>query len=277
MARNISTIKEAIRTSKNDYDSISNILFAEEGGSNVGILNNIADVFAINIALLEQLSDAYTVQQEGIAASAVPGTSSWLQQKVFDFQYDATTPQVVQLIDLVPQYPTIDETLRIITRAAVTESGNGRVSVRVAKDNPPIALGALELTALQDYLDTIGPAGPQITAISLNADRLEVVAEVFYNGQYVDSIRSDVEKAINDYLASLSFDGIVYVSKIQDAIQAATGVKDVVISTVKARKESTDYSGATTLSRLWNTVAGYIVEEDTSSHTFADTITYTAE
>jgi hypothetical protein len=51
----------------------------------------------------------------------------------------------------------------------------------------------------------------------------------------------------------------------------------VVIGTIKARKESTAYSGATTVTRLWNTVAGYIIEEDTASHTFADTITYTAE
>jgi hypothetical protein len=277
MARTIATIKEAIRVQKNTYDSISSILFKEEGGSAVGVLNNMADTIAININILEQLLDTYVTELEGIAATAVPGTATWLQQKVMEFQYDADIPQVIQLIDLIPTYPVVDEELQIITRAAVTETGNGRVTVRVAKSDPPEALTTDELTALEDYLEIIGPAGPQITALSLAADRIEVTAEVFYNGQYSTSIQADVELAINNYLGSLEFDGIVYVSKIQDAIQAVAGVKDVVIGTIKARKESTAYSGATTVTRLWNTVAGYIIEEDTASHTFADTITYTAE
>ena len=51
MARTISEIKEAIRLKKNDYSALSPILFKEEGGSAVGIYDNIADVTSININL----------------------------------------------------------------------------------------------------------------------------------------------------------------------------------------------------------------------------------
>lgn len=277
MARTIATIKESIRIQKNLYASLQPILFAEEGGSKVGILNNMADVIAININILEQFLDTYVAELEAIAASAVPGTSAWLQEKLFEFQYDATTPQYVQLVNLIPQYLIVDQTLRIISRASVIESGNGRLNIKVATSESPVALSGPQITALETYLDTIEPAGPQIKVTSLNADRLFVYAEIFYDGQFVASIQTDVELAINNYLASLNFDGIVFVSKLQDAIQAVNGVKDVLINQVKARKEATPYSGATVVTRYWTTVAGYIIEEDTSGHTFNDSIIYTAQ
>lgn len=277
MARTIATIKEAIRVQKNLYSELAVILFAEEDGSKVGILNNIADNVAININILEQLQDAYKAELELIADSAVPGTSAWLQEKVLEFQYSTDTPQYVQLIDLIPTYNVIDETLRIISRAAIRESGNGRINVKVATAEPPVSLDVDQQTALAEYLDIIGPAGPQITISSLDSDKLYIDAEVFYDGQFVNSIKADVEAAINNYLGSLDFDGVVLISKIQDSIQAVTGVRDVIINEVRARKDSTPFSGASTITRIWETVAGYIVEETDSGHTFDDTIIYSAQ
>lgn len=277
MSRSIATIKESIRVQKNMYTSLQAILFAEEGGSNVGILNNMADTIAININYFEQLLDNYVLELEAIAASAVPGTSAWLQEKLFEFQYDVATPQYIQLINLVPTYAVINPEFRIISRAAVSETGNGRIKIKVATSEPPTQLDSDQLTALREYLDILNSAGPQITVSSDLADKLYVSAAVYYDGQFVDSIQSDVELAINTYLANLDFNGMVLVSKIQDAIQAVAGVKDVVINQVKARGDSTPFSGSNIVSRQWSTIAGYIVEETDSGHTFNDSITYSAE
>lgn len=277
MARKIATIKEAIRTEKNNYPVLATIPFAEEGGSKVGILNNIADVMAININVFEQLQDAYKSELETIALNAIPGTAAWIKQKVEEFQYDAVTAQYVQLVDLVPMYLVVDETKQIISRAAVIESGNGVVVVKVATSEPPVALSAPEKTSLEQYLDVIMPAGPTITVSTALADKLYVGANVYYDGQFSGSIQSDVEAAINNYLATLAFDGVVYVSKIQDAIQSVPGVKDVLLTSIKARQDATVFAGATVLTRQWTTIAGYIVEETTSGQTFADSIVYTAE
>lgn len=277
MARSIATIKESIRTEKNNYSSLTPILFQEEGGSAVGILNNISDVVAININVFEQLQDAYKTELETIAASAVPGTSEWMKEKVLEFQYDATTPQYIQLVDLIPTYNSVDASLRIISRVAVIEGGNGLVTFKVATGDSPAPLSAPQITALEEYLDIIIPAGPTIVVSSIDSDKLYVNATIYYDGQFVSSIQTDVEAAINEYLANLDFNGVVLVSKIQDAIQAVEGVKDVVISQVKARKDTTVFASASVVSRQWTTVAGYIVEETTSGQTFADSITYTAE
>lgn len=277
MARKIATIKESIRVEKNTYPSLSPILFAEEGGSTVGILNNIADIQAINVNILEQLQDAYKEELEVIAASAVPGTSAWIKEKVLEFQYDALNPQYIQLIDLVPTYTVVDEDLRIISRVAVIESGNGVILIKVATGDNPTTLSGAQMTALENYLDVIIPAGPTTVASTQLADKIWIDAEIYYEGQYVASIQADVELAINTYLENIDFNGVVLVSKIQDAIQGVTGVKDVVINEVRARRDSTIFASATTVARQWTTIAGYIVEETTASQTFADTIEYFAE
>jgi hypothetical protein len=277
MARSISTIKEVIRVEKNAQSTISSIPFAEEGGSRVGVFNQIADIVAISQNIHEQLFDEFKTEIEDIATNAIPGTAAWIQDKVFKFQYDATTPQYVEIIDFVPQYATVDEDLRIITRCAVLTLGNGRIQVKVAKSDPPVPLGASELTALTQYLENILPAGPYLTVTNLDADKLYIDANIYYDGQYIDSIQATVEQALNDYLADLPFDGVVAVSKIQDTIQAVEGVKDVVINEVRARKDTTVFASATTVTRQWATVAGYIVEETTASNTWGDTITYIVE
>jgi len=277
MARTIANIKESIRTEKNTYTSLSPVLFSEEGGSTVGILNNIADVVAININIFEQLQDAYKTELELIAASAVPGTSAWIKEKVLEFQYDALNPQYIQLIDLVPTYNVIDKDLRIISRVAVVESGNGVIVIKAATGVSATVLTANQKTALEEYLDVIIPAGPTIIVSSNTSDKLYLNAEVFYDGQYVESIQADVEKAINNYLANLDFNGVILVSKIQDAIQEVAGVKDIVITQVKARADATLFASATIVPRQWTTIAGYIIAETTATFTFADTITYTAE
>ena len=277
MARTIATIKEGIRTEKNNYSSLNPILFSEEGGSTVGYLNNVADVVAININIFEQLQDAYKAELEDIASSAVPGTGAWIKEKVLEFQYDINTAQYIQLVDLVPVYNSIDEDLQIISRVAVVEGGNGLITIKAATGTTPVALDSLQKTALQEYLDIIIPAGPTVVVQSLDSDKLYLDATVYYDGQFINSIQTDVEDAITDYLANLDFNGVVLVSKLQDAIQAVTGVKDIVINEVKARKDTTLFARASVVSRQWTTVAGYIVEETESGETFADKIVYTAE
>jgi hypothetical protein len=275
MARSISTIKKTIIEEKNTKDNISVIQFAEEGGSRVGILNLWADVVSLCINVHEQLFDKHKSDVELLVDNAIPGTEKWIQSKVFEFQYDVTTPQYVELVDYVPAYPTIDTSLQIITRCSVISLGNGRITIKVAKSEPPVALSAPEKTALEGYITAIIPAGPYVTISTQDSDKLYIDAEVFYDGQYVDSIQATVEAAIKDYLDNLPFDGDVLNSKIQDAIQSVDGVNDVVINEVKARKDTTPISGATVVARKWSTVAGYIEEETTSSNTWSDTITYT--
>jgi len=244
-------------------------------------------ILANNLVTFEQLQDVFKAELEQIAREAVPGTADWLQNRVLEFQYDATNPQVISIVNGKATYPTVDPSLRIITRAAIKEQSNGRTLVKVAKDDGAgglIPITAIEENALISYLDAIGFVGIPIDTSSQFPDRLRFQGEVFYDGQFVETtVKTNVIAAINAYLSSISidnFDGIVVREQIIDAIQSVSGVTGVDTLNVSliARPSSVPLTGSViTVSREYETAAGYIIEEDTAGNTFNDTITMTLQ
>jgi hypothetical protein len=241
-------------------------------------------VVAVAINTLEQLIDIFTASVEATAAKAAPATAAWLQDQILKFQYSATTPQVIQLIDFAPAYPTVDETLRIISRCSVTTNLSNSVLVKVATGTTPAALSAPQLSALQSYVSQIGIAGVNYLVTSETSDKLFVEANVFYLGQYSAVIKANVVAAIDAYLAAIPFNGQVKITDLEDAITKVEGVTDVVLVNVRARGNATSFANGSflvqnqqTIGRLWSTLAGYIVGETTAGSTFNDSITFIAE
>jgi len=238
-------------------------------------------VFAYIQSLFEQKTDIFKTEIENIVDVAAPNTAAWVQNRVFKFQYDATTPQVITLNNLVPSYPTINADLQIVTRCSVKADLSNNVKIKVAKSEPPVALTAPEKSALQDYVTTIGCTGINYLVSSSDSDKLYVEADVYYQGQYSAIISDSVIAAIEAFLAALPFDGQVLLSDLERTIRTTTGVKDVVLKNVKARANGTAFSSATSLvtsnaviSRNWNTVAGYIVGETETGETLVDKLNF---
>jgi hypothetical protein len=241
-------------------------------------------IVATAIAILEQLQDVFQSNNEAIINLAAPQTAQWVQDKVFKFQYDATTPQVLQLIDLVPQYSVTDETKRIVTRCSVTSNLTNKVLVKVAKGATPQALTSPEVTALQTYVNTLGVAGIKYVVSSTNSDKIYIQAQIFFAGDYSAIIQANVIAAIEIYLGSLPFNGTLKISDLEIAIRNTEGVNDVIFNNIKARRDADALSAATSLvlsntiiSKQWATVAGYIVGETTTSNTLADTLIFIPE
>jgi len=248
------------------------------------LYRNFAYIIAVAINTLEQLIDIFTANVEQIAATAAPATPAWIQDKIFKFQYSATTPQVVQLINFAPAYPVVDETLRIVTRCSVTTNLSNSVIIKVAKGTTPEPLTVDELAALQDYVNTIGIAGVVYSATSDDSDKLYVSANVYYKGQYSAVIQANVIAAVGSFLSSIPFNGQMKVTDLESSIRNVEGVNDVVLIDTRARANSTPFASGSYLvqnqqviGRLWNTVAGYIVPETTTGNTLADSLIFIAE
>lgn len=280
MARSISEIQSQIIAS---VQADSNLVQAAST-SKTAIWRLWTFVIATAIALLEQLQDVFQSNNEAIINLAAPQTAQWVQDKVFKFQYDATTPQVLQLIDLVPQYTVIDDTKKIVTRCSVTSNLTNKVLVKVAKGTTPTALSSPEISALQTYVNTLGVAGIKYVVSSTNSDKIYIQAQIFYAGAYAAIIQANVISAIETYLSSLPFNGVLKLSDLEIAIKNTNGVNDVIFNNVKARRDIDSLSVATSLvldntviSKQWATVAGYIVGETTSGNTLTDTLTFIAE
>jgi len=239
---------------------------------------------AVAIALSEQQIDVLQAQIDAVVAKAPSATNNFIQDKVLNyFQFDPNVPQVVKIVDLIPKYPIEDPSLRIITRCSVVTSSSYIVDVKVAKQNPPVQLSVDEYNALVTFLKTIGIAGVDYNVINRVSDKIYIEGEVKYFGSYSAVIKTNVISAINNYLASIPFNGILKVIDIEKTIRNVEGVDDVLLKNVRVREDLTLLPSATYLinnftlvQSAYPTVAGYIVEETTAGNTFTTKITTTA-
>ena len=274
MARSIAVIKQQLIDQKNAEPALSGLT----SPSQTAIWNLWFFIQASAINIFEQLQDLYKIELEDIAAAAIPNTDAWVQSKAFEWQYGDN----IQLINLVPKYTTVNTAKRIVTRCSVKTDNNKICQIKVAKSDPATKLTTLELAGITSYYNVIGNAGISYNIISDEGDRIEIIADVYYDGQYSDTIGQSTRTALENYLKNIPFDGIIYVSKIEDIFQGVTGIKDIKLTAINTRRNSQGYGTGTvvynlstgTNARLYQTYAGYILQEDEAGHTFSDTINY---
>jgi hypothetical protein len=277
MARSIAEIKAQILTEKAAQSSLSGLTST----SQTSIFNLWSYITAVAIYIQEGLWDLFKSDLETIIDKAPVGTNQWVQDQVFKFQYDVTTPQIVTMNNFVPAYNPVNTTKQLISRASVKTQSSSLVTVKVAKSNPPAALTSQELTSLIGYMDIIGFAGVNYNTVSYDPDQVYINATVYYDGQYASSITGDTLSAIDTYFANIPFDGFVKNSKIEDALQSVQGVNDVVLSNVAIRPYYIPFSGTTYLIqnnteniRQYTMYGGYAVTETTSGYTINDSINF---
>lgn len=281
MARSISTIialmdaEQAAQTGLSGLNSVSNS----------AIYTLWKYIVAVQMYFQETLWDIFKVDLETIVTNAAVGTNQWFKSKMFLFQYDATTPQVLQVdSNFAVNYTTIDATKRIVTRCAVKTTASRTVLIKLAKSEPPVALSAPELVAANAYVDDLSFAGINYIISSTASDKLLVDASIYYDGQYSAVISVNVITSINTYLANIDFDGSFKLSALVDAIQSTTGVTDVVLNNVAIRPNSVAFAsttylvqGKTTIIPVYPTNAGYVTEETTAGQTFTDKLNFIAQ
>ena len=276
MARTVQQIKQSMLDAKNADPTLSTLTSTSQTAK----WNLYYFIVASCIAIFEQLQDIFKVELETIASTAAPSTPQWTRNKVLAFQ----TGDVAELntTTFVIEYPTINTANQILTRCAVVTAPNRTVLIKVAKSDPPTPVSVGELAELQSYVETFNPAGIAFTLINEDSDKMEVAATIYYNGQYSAVIATNVEAALNSYMANLPFNGVISTQSVVDAIQAVEGVISVSLARILVRKDTVAYGAGVTLYNLstgvdavqYQTISGYVEEETTATHTFNDTLTY---
>lgn len=280
MARTIAEIQAQMDTEQSLQTGLSGL----NSPSQVAIYTLWKYIMSAAIFAHEALWDLFKAELEATSNATPTGTELWVKTEIDKFQYSSTTPQIVTLVNFVPAYSIINTELQIITRASVATLPSRLVSVKVAKSDPPVALAVAELNSLVSYLGDIGYAGVEFLVVSKTSDKLFLEAEIFYDGQYASTISATVIAALDAYLAAIPFDGNVRIQDVTDAVQAVTGVKDIIITGLAMRADATALGSATylvaakaTVFNKYPTDAGYIVQETTASNTFTDKLTFTPE
>ena len=276
MSRTVQQIKQQMLDAKNADPTLS----ALTSTSQTAKWNLYYFIVASCIAIFEQLQDLFKTELEAIASTAAPSTPQWTRNKVLKYQKGDVAE--LNTTTFTIEYPTINTANQILTRCAVITAPNRTVLIKVAKSDPPVPVSVGELAELQSYIETFNPAGIAFTLINENSDKMEVAATIYYNGQYSAVISTNVVAALNNYMATLPFNGVISTQAVVDAIQAVEGVISVSLARILVRRHTVAYGAGVTLYNLLNgvdsvqyqTYAGYVEEETTSTHTFADTLSY---
>lgn len=282
MARTIQQIEDQITTTIQS-DPVVNTNIDATSPSKTAEWSLWRYIVAVCINFLEQKFDIFKEELELIALRAVPGTAQWLQRQVLNFQYSATIPQVVILKDFYPTYDPVLPELRIIKRCSVKQQADRVVLVKVATIDTSgnlIPVPTIPFNSLKGYLSKIQFAGTKVTLITKNADRVYLQLDIYYDGEYVEStVKTNVILAVENYLATLPFDGVFSNSSLEDSIQKVAGVKDVVLKNVITRQDTVLITDPGTVKLVQNylevkkdyeTSAGYMIREDTATYKLED-------
>ncbi len=255
MARTIQEITASILAEKAKYNALSVL----NSPSDTAIWRLWVDVTAACVYEFEKLLDLFKAEIEQKNRDAVVGRAAWYAAKALEFQFgDSLT-----VVDGVVKYTTPDTSKQIVKRAACKGGANSVLKVATLNSSGQVVpLNSTELAAFTDYVSNFMFAGTNLTIISQATDLLRLTLEVYYDPLLaVDTVKANCITAIETYLATLDFNGILKVSALEDAIQAVAGVKDVFIQTIQAKQHTGSYAS---VERVYQTVAGYIQIDNTN-------------
>ncbi len=225
-------------------------------------------VFCVASAWLvfEQLMDAFYALIEALVKRNRPHGLDWYKSLALAFQYGDE-------LNEDDEYDIIDSSKQIIKQVACIE-GDRTIYFKIA------TLDGTQLVKLSDinqvnaftaYMEKMRDAGTRIQIVNEDADLLKVELEYYYDallikndGTTIDTGINVVEKAINDYLKNLDFNGEFDLNKMTDYLQLATGYKSLKIKYVGFKAAlATNY---TQITRVYQPLSGYMKLELSESN-----------
>jgi hypothetical protein len=298
MARPISVIKAKMLADIQADPVLSSILTSP---SLTAIYNLWCYIFASATNLFEQVQDLYIANAESAALKTPPATPIWIQNQVFNYQYDPSGATATNVVVIKPDfsvgYGTKNTAFNIVTLCSVKTSPNNYVEIKAAQGDAVTGYSAITGTALAQldgFLGEILPAGINHTLISQDADYLGIIGTVYFRNGFSGVIMANVLAAIKAYADSISisntnasqsvnYTGVVKAAAIEEAIISVDGVSDIRLTRITARSFSTPFASSAVIydlatgvnNRQYNTAAGYIIQE-TGANSWANTLIFSA-
>lgn len=255
MARTIQEIRNQIISEKNNMPELATF----NSNSNTAVWRLWVNFFAFVIYTFERFLDVFKGEVQAIIDSRRIGTLAWYVSVAKDFQ-KGDTLQEFQTGDF--GYEVIDGTKKIIKQASAKQTLS-TITLKVAKENPTTLqsekLTDTEKTQFQSYMELVKFAGTRINYISLDADQLNIVCDVWYDGLYAtNEVQTALQTTIQSYLKNLAFNGIVNKNELIEKMRSTKGVADVVLTTIQAVSGTSN----TPIVREYETFAGYMILND---------------
>lgn len=208
--------------------------------SNVSVEAVLIYVIAIAFNAFEQILDLFRSDIEKILEQNAICSIPWYYAKALEFQLgddvvfnEATKRHGYAVTDLAKQI------VKFVAVRQVQVEGVTKLRFYVSKASR-VMLTVSELAAFKAYMSTIGGGGIHYEFISQGETELSFALNVTYNPLVIDNTGNrlsgsgkPVNEAIQGYLDGIIYGGVFNRTKLADAIQAAAGVVDVVLTEVR--------------------------------------------
>jgi hypothetical protein len=197
--------------------------------------------------MIEVLMDKHTEEIKSMLSSERPHTLRWYAQESKKYQYG----YAMIWKDNAYQYEAVDENSKIIKYAAASEK-SGKVILKVATivNGVKVPLTNQQLSTFTAFWEKWRDAGVKITIISQPADIMKVTMTIIRdrlvlaanNSLLRNSSIFPINDAVKAFGDNLEFDGLLRLSKLVDAIQAAEGVVDVKLTYAQVKPYGGDFT-----------------------------------
>lgn len=234
MARTLTEIYTVAKNYKNQYLELTEF----QNSSKMSVIDAFTWVTSACIWTFENILDVFKVDLAKDLQNRINGNAAYYANALLKYQSGDELEMNEE--GTAFSYPTIDETKRVITRVSYSEYQeegfyDKQLILKIATGEPGAyeRVSDEELLAIRAYFNQIAFAGTHATIVSRKGDVLVPRVTVYYDGAISEEeVYKNIEDALNNFIANVSFDGVIYTQKIIDAIQRAEHVVDVHISTV---------------------------------------------
>jgi|GEM_PF-136751 hypothetical protein len=234
MARTLTEIYTVAKNYRNQYLELTEF----QNSSKMSVIDAFTWVTSACIWTFENILDVFKVDLAKDLQNRINGNAAYYANALLKYQSGDELEMNEE--GTAFSYPTIDETKRVITRVSYSEYQeegfyDKQLMLKIATGEPGAyeRVSDEELLAIRAYFNQIAFAGTHATIVSRKGDVLVPRVTVYYDGAISEEeVYKNIEDALNNFIANVSFDGVIYTQKIIDAIQRAEHVVDVHISTI---------------------------------------------
>ena len=272
MSRSINTIQDSILTavdSSTELNALDVLTDNEQSSlSNLTSTSKVAQwrlfvwVVAFGIWVHEQLMDILRADIETRIAATRPFTKQWYTLTALNYQHGYALPETgVYPLPLDATEAQDITASKVIKKAAVIQSiinGIGALRIKVATitSGELVAVSPEQLQGFQEYIELMGAAGVYVVATSSDADDLKLEYKIYFDplildneGKRLDGTNdTPVLNAINTYLKSVEFNGVLSLAKLTDVVQAVEGVKNPFLQLASSKYGAYEYDSVGTTS-----------------------------
>lgn len=240
MARTLSEIYALAKDCRNEHLELTEF----QNSSKMSILDAITWTTSACIWAFENIMDVFKVDIAKDIQNRINGTPAYYANALLKYQSGDDLEISEDGTSFL--YPAIDETKRIVSKVAYSETTQDgfydkQLLLKIATGEPGSYSQIVEdeMVKIRAYLNQIIFAGTSAKVVSRKGDILIPRVTVYHDGAVTnDEVYNNIAVSLNSYISSMDFNGVVYVQKIIDAIQAAEHVVDVYID-----NGATDYQG----------------------------------